>query len=79
VIERTTIGSTNKPAVAEKLLPKFIFGPFCEFLNFSFIFFSLVFFISKKNKNKNKMINVYEENKCPDLRAEFNDLRDKFY
>jgi hypothetical protein len=23
------------------------------------------------------MNNVYEENKCPDLQAEFNDLRDK--
>ena len=25
------------------------------------------------------MINVYEENKCLDLQAEFNDLHDKFY
>jgi hypothetical protein len=25
------------------------------------------------------MNNVYEENKCTDLRAEFNDLREKFY
>jgi hypothetical protein len=37
-LERTSTGSTNKLVVAEKLLPKFIFGSFCEFLNFSFNF-----------------------------------------
>jgi hypothetical protein len=40
VLERTSIGSTHsKGSSFVDFCQKFIFGPFCEFLNFSFIFF----------------------------------------
>jgi hypothetical protein len=39
-LERTSTGSTHsKGNSSVDFCQKFIFGPFCEFLNFSFIFF----------------------------------------
>jgi hypothetical protein len=39
-LERTSTGSTHsKGSSFVDFCQKFIFGPFCEFLNFSFIFF----------------------------------------